>query len=529
MPEPLFSDLDTQRLPQPQPPIARAGTAVTAFVGRALKGPINLPTTVGSFDDYHRVFGGLWQPSMLSYAVEQYFENGGRVGVIVRVCNGGRATSLSLRCGHSTLELIGLSPGSREYLRAAVDYDGIDSADADRFNLLIQRLRTAGSELVEEQEIFRRVSIAPGADRELTDALSASKLVRLVGALPAQRPDRTLGPGGPGAVGYAVSNSDGDDGDALTNYDLIGDARKGTGVFALRSADPFNFLCLPSLARTSDVGLPALLVALRLCRERQAMLLVDPPTAWDTPAAAVEAVRHWPFHSENALMFYPRLLAFDRLRGRYEQFGSAAAAAGMLARADELRPVWSTAGNEEPMLRAGLRLAATVSEVDRIRLSQGGVNVLSSGRNRGHAHASLCTLLPEIAAKAAVRMLGARRFALFVMTSIERGTRWVLFVHGGAPIWQQVRSQVAAFLEALERDGAFAGRSAAESYFVVCDERLNAPAALARAQLRLLFGFAVSRAGDFETCLVTHQSAGSSVRAVSVNRYALPAPAISAG
>jgi hypothetical protein len=115
------------------------------------------------------------------------------------------------------------------------------------------------------------------------------------------------------------------------------------------------------------------------------------------------------------------------------------------------------------------------------------------------------------------------------MTSIERGTRWVLFVHGGAPIWQQVRSQVAAFLEALERDGAFAGRSAAESYFVVCDERLNAPAALARAQLRLLFGFAVSRAGDFETCLVTHQSAGSSVRAVSVNRYALPAPAISAG
>ena len=27
-------------------------------------------------------------------------------------------------------------------------------------------------------------------------------------------------------------------------------------------------------------------------------------------------------------MFYPRVLAFDRLRGRYEQFGSAAAAAG---------------------------------------------------------------------------------------------------------------------------------------------------------------------------------------------------------
>ncbi|MGA2564268.1 MAG: hypothetical protein ABSF96_11960, partial [Steroidobacteraceae bacterium] len=59
-------------------------------------------------------------------------------------------------------------------------------------------------------------------------------------------------------------------------------------------------------------------------------------------------------------------------------------------------------------------------------------------------------------------------------------------------------------------------------YFVVCDERLNDPAAVARGQLQLLFGFASSRAGEFETCLVTHQPAGSSVRAVSVNRYALP-------
>jgi phage tail sheath protein FI len=129
--------------------------------------------------------------------------------------------------------------------------------------------------------------------------------------------------------------------------------------------------------------------------------------------------------------------------------------------------------------------------------------------------------MPEIAAKARVRMLGARRFALFLMRSIERGTRWVLFAHGGPPIWQQVGSQVTAFLEELQRDGAFAGRSAAENYFVVCDERLNEPAAVARGQLQLLFGFAVSRAGDFETCLVTHQSAGSSVRAVSVNRDAL--------
>ena len=347
---------------------------MTAFVGRALKGPLNLATSIASFDEYHRVFGGLWQPSTLSYAVEQYFENGGRACIIVRVCNGGRAPTLTLRCGASALTLIGLSPGSREFLRAAVDYDGIAPADSDRFNL-----RAAGTETIEEQEIFRRVSIDPGTERALPDLLATSRLVHLVGTLPTQRPDRTSG-GAPGSVGYVASNPDGDDGDALTNYDVIGDALGGTGLFALRGS------------------------------ERQAMLVIDPPSSWDTPAAAVEAVGRWSLHSDHALMFYPRLLAFDRLRGRYEQFGSAAAGAGLLARADQVCPVWSVTDADEPMLRPGLRPAASVSEVDRLRLAQGGVNLLSAARHSARGCEGLRTLLPEMAAKADLRVLAARRF-----------------------------------------------------------------------------------------------------------------------
>jgi hypothetical protein len=517
----VYSEIDTERLIRPQPPLERVATAVTAFVGRALKGPLNLATSIASFDEYHRVFGGLWQPSTLSYAVEQYFENGGRACIIVRVCNGGRAPTLTLRCGASALTLIGLSPGSREFLRAAVDYDGIAPADSDRFNLVIQRLRAAGTETIEEQEIFRRVSIDPGTERALPDLLATSRLVHLVGTLPTQRPDRTSG-GAPGSVGYVASNPDGDDGDALTNYDVIGDALGGTGLFALRGSEPFNFLCLPPLSRTTDIGLPALLVGLRLCRERQAMLVIDPPSSWDTPAAAVEAVGRWSLHSDHALMFYPRLLAFDRLRGRYEQFGSAAAGAGLLARADQVCPVWSVTDADEPMLRPGLRPAASVSEVDRLRLAQGGVNLLSAARHSARGCEGLRTLLPEMAAKADLRVLAARRFALFIMASIERGTRWVQFVHGGPPLWAQVRAQVTAFFDGLERDGAFVGRSAAENYFVICDERLNDPATVARGQFQLLFGFAPLRPGEFQSCLVTHQPEGSAVRMVSVNRFALP-------
>ena len=522
MPELVVSEIDTERLIRLQPAIERAATAVTAFVGRALKGPVDQATSISSFDNYQRIFGGLWQPSTLSYAVEQYFENGGRSCIVVRVCNGGRAPTLTLRCGEATLTLIGVSPGTREFLRAAVDYDGIVAGDADRFNLVVQRLRAAGTELIEEQEIFRRVSIRPDAERALPGLLSKSRLVRLASALPQQRPERTVGAGATTAVGYVVSNPDGDDGDTLTNYDIIGDALSGTGLFALRGEETFNFLCVPPLSRQLDVGLPTLLVALRLCRERQAMLLVDPPAAWDTPAAAVEGLRGWPFQSEDALMFYPRVLTFDRLRGRYEQFGSAAAGAGLLARADQVCPVWSTTEADEPMLRPGLRPAASVTDLDRIRLIQGGVNALTSQRHNGRQHGGLRTLLPEVGVKIDWRYLASRRFALFIMASIEHGTRWVRLEHGGPPLWAQVRSQVTAFFESLERDGAFVGRDASESYFVICDERLNDAAAIACGQFQLLFGFAASRPGDFQTYLVTHQPDSSAARTVSVNRYALP-------
>ncbi|HEY6451890.1 MAG TPA: hypothetical protein VIX87_04765 [Steroidobacteraceae bacterium] len=522
MPELVVSEIDTERLIRLQPAIERVATAVTAFVGRALKGPVDQATSISSFDEYQRVFGGLWQPSTLSYAVEQYFENGGRSCIVVRVCNGGRAPTLTLPCGERALTLAGISPGSREFLRAAVDYDGIPAAEADRFNLVVQRLRAAGTELIEEQEIFRRASIRPDAERSLPELLSTSQLVRLAGALPPSRPARTVGAGGAGQAGYVPSNPDGDDGDELTNYDIIGDARGGTGVFALRGEVSFNFLCVPPLSRTQDVGLPALLVALRMCRERQAVLLVDPPASWDSPAVALEGLRNWPFHSEDALMFYPRVLAFDRLRGRYESFGSAAACAGLLARADQVCPVWSATEADEPMLRPGLRPAAALTDLDRIRLAQAGVNALTTQRQSGRSHGGWRTLLPEVGVKSAWRVLSSRRFALFVMAAIERGTRWVRFEHSGPPLWGQVQAQVTAFFESLERDGAFVGRDAAENYFVICDERLNDPAAVACGRFQLLFGFATARPGEFQTYLVTHQPAGSAARMVSVNRYALP-------
>ena len=61
-------------------------TSTAAFVGRTWRGPRrSTAITLESFVDYERQFGGLWRDSTLSFAVKQFFENGGTQAIVVRV------------------------------------------------------------------------------------------------------------------------------------------------------------------------------------------------------------------------------------------------------------------------------------------------------------------------------------------------------------------------------------------------------------------------------------------------------------
>jgi phage tail sheath protein FI len=505
--------------------IERAQTGVTAFVGRTVKGPLNRPVRVGSFAEFRRTFGGLWHPSTLSYAIEQYFENGGRHAIVVRIANGSRPPTLALPAGRSELTLAGVDPGSREYLRAAVDYDGIGTGESDRFNLVVQRVRMPGTEQIEDQETFRRISIEPESARYVGDMLLESRLVRLQGAAPLARPEPTTGGPAGHPVRYVASRS-GDDGAPLTDYDVIGSAVSGTGLFALQAEEGFDLLCIPPLARERDVGLATLLVAGRLCRERHAMLIVDPPMDWTTPQAALAALRTWPFRSGNAAMFFPRVIAPDRLRSRTDAFGSAAAAAGMLARGDEALPVWAPVQGEEPLLRPAFRMAVEATESERARLAQAGINTLHAVRPSGSSRRSPCTLAGDGSGAADLRPLAARRLALFVVRSIARGARWLLTAPNTPASWRRAQAQVEEFLDELDREGAFAGGEPQDSYFAICDERVNRRETVAEGKVNLLFGIAAEKPAQFHAWLVTYQpgapraSDACRVRSVAVNRLA---------
>ena len=496
-------------------PIARASAQLTAFVGRTLRGPLHQPIIIRSFADFQQHFGGLWQPSPLSYAVEHFFEQGGRQAVIVRVANGAAPVTLSLKCGRETLRLEARAPGTREFLRASVDYDHVDGNDEQSFNLVIQRVRSPGSERVEEQETFRALSVDPQSPRFVTSVLLESDLMRVRGDVPLTRPDRTLMPGTNLPVGYVSSNPDGDDGRPISDYDVIGSAARGTGLFALESVDDLAFVYIPPLARVIDVGVSALLVATRFCRDKRAMLIVDPPSSWESASEAIRALRALDFRSDNALMFFPRISAMDRLRGRVEVFGNGGAVAGLLSRSGDAVAAAVSEREPEPMLRSAAKLAKEVNGSDRWLLAAMGVNVLQSVRNPDREWPALRTLACGASASSDWTYLAQRRFALFVINAIERGTRWCAGMPNAAGTWLRISRQISSFLSELRSAGAFASVPADQAFLVICDERIND----AGDGINILVQFAATHAGAYHSFLLTHRPGGAVVKPVMVNRF----------
>src|SRR5262249_41881649 len=74
-------------------------------------------------------------------------------------------------------------------------------------------------------------------------------------------------------------------------------------------------------------------------------------------------------------------------------------------------------------------------------------------------------------------------------------------------------------LESLAAQGAFAGANAEESYFAICDERVNEPHNVAAGKVKVLFGFATTKPCDFHAFIVTHQGGASRCRPVSPSRF----------
>jgi hypothetical protein len=172
------------------------------------------------------------------------------------------------------------------------------------------------------------------------------------------------------------------------------------------------------------------------------------------------------------------------------------------------------------MLRSSAKLARDVSSADRRRLAAQGVNVLQSVRNPDREWPALRTLACGASASSDWSYLAQRRFSLFVINTIERGTRWCAGMPNTAQTWTRVTRQICNFLSELRGAGAFAAVPAEQAFLVICDERINDEAGRDEAGgINILVQFAATHAGAYHSFMLTHRPGGSTVRPVMVNRF----------
>lgn len=71
--QPTYPGVYIEELPSGVRTITGVATSITAFVGKAVRGPVDRPVTITSFADFERIFGGLHRDMTLSYAVRDFF------------------------------------------------------------------------------------------------------------------------------------------------------------------------------------------------------------------------------------------------------------------------------------------------------------------------------------------------------------------------------------------------------------------------------------------------------------------------
>lgn len=483
--------------------ITGVATSITAFVGRAVTGPVNDPTLISSFADFQRAFGGLDPLYPMSYAVQDFYTNGGALAVIVRLFkSAGDGLSKNADTG---LHLQAAYPGKGfDNTTIVVDHAGIDADVAnaqgltvgDLFNLTIQSNPPSGP-----IEKIVNVSVKDGPRRVDRVLAQESNLLRV-----ATKPDGTPDPGLPGARPADTADptnppklAGGGDSDALDGAAVIGDEGAKTGIFALTKTDLFNLLCIPPDTRDGTLDTAVYAKAIDLCVKRRAMFILDPLPTWtDSSKVKTSDIPISGNLARNAALYFPRVVEPDIARkGQLSAFVPCGAVAGIMARTDAQRGVWKAPAGLDAGLNGVVKLGVELNDAENGTLNQEGVNCLRSFGISGRVVWGARTLRGADQLADEYKYVPVRRTALFIEESLYRGTQWVVFEPNDEPLWAQIRLNVGAFMQTLFRQGAFQGATPKQAYLVKCDSETTTPTDQNNGIVNILVGFAPLKPAEF--------------------------------
>ena len=428
-----------------------------------------------------------------------------------------------------TLNTNGITPAAVTSMNLTPAPGNAPFSAGDLFNLAVGYTAPDGSTM---SETWNGVSLRSDAGAQRIDrVLASSSLIQYIppGSTPGGAYPTTAPPSVPvsGALGVAGETSTGDASVALQGTaslplqldDLLGNQAAHTGIYALDHVDQFDLLCIPpdTQIETLPPAIPPVdpddqwrlelyQTAAQYCSTKYAMLIMDPPTQWaidvgagNTTQISINDLGTYGPEGEYAAVYFPYLIEGNPLlNGQLGYFAPSGAMAGIMARTDAARGVWKApAGINDGAISGTMGLELRLSDNDSGLLNPQGINCLRTFPVYGNVVWGARTLKGADVLNNDYKYVPVRRLALYIEASLLRGLQWAVFEPNADPLWSSIRLTVNSFMNTLFRQGAFAGSTAKDAYFVACDSTTTTQTDIEQGIVNVTIGFAPLLPAEF--------------------------------
>ncbi|MGH2838557.1 MAG: phage tail sheath family protein, partial [Thermoleophilaceae bacterium] len=454
--------------------------------------------------DYERHFGGYFREMtgdnvaptrlLMAYAMDGFYANGGSSAYVLRAMDEAATAVTATRDGLIEASSPGIWADS-----LSLAFLPPTGPDATRFRIAVVYSPPVGEARVVES--WDRLSTDPDDENFVVEVLKRSLYINWIeGVAP--------------SVPILVPNIDEDD--IVTAAEAM--TVPGAGGGADLTAAAYGPLMSERLAGVDDAallvaGCDAMLdgadnyvefvnafIGFADNRPRQDLFFVgdlprqsgSPTDATSDALTALDDVNRKTF----AGLYWPHLVVGDIVgQGRNPRITvpPAGYVAGLFSRIDGRRGVWKAPAGTEATLNATIELEHQINDLHSDDLNPQGVNALRLIPGAGRVVWGARTLVPG----GEWRYVPVRRTAIFLRTSIYNGIQWAVFEPNDEPLWASLRASVGGFMQTQFRNGAFAGRTSDEAYFVKVDAETTPEIDQAAGIVNILVGFAPLRPAEF--------------------------------
>ncbi len=207
------------------------------------------------------------------------------------------------------------------------------------------------------------------------------------------------------------------------------------------------------------------------------------------------------YDSTYAAIYHPWLQMYDAGAKRSDFFPPSGSIAGIYARSDNERGVHKAPANE--VVRGCTGLSCNYNTGEQDILNPVGVNLIRAFPGRGIRVWGART----ISSNGLWKYLNVRRLFIYVEESILANTNWVVFEPNSEALWARVKRTIETFLATCWRDGALAGTSPDQAFYVECGPTTMTQDDIDNGRLICEIGIAPVKPAEFVIFRITQKTA----------------------